>query len=377
MTRTRVAFVQDHLVQRGGAERVLLAMCRAVPDATVVTPFYEPDACYGAFRQVPMVTSPLNRVAAVRRRHRATLPVLPLVVRALPVDADVVVCGTSGWAQGVRTDARKVVLFHGLARWLHEQEAYLKGAGPLRRAAARALAPPLRRWDRATMATGHRFLAASTDMCRRASDLYGVEVELLRLPNTLGTTGPREAPVDDLEPGFFLCVSRLMPYKNVDVVVEAFREMPHERLVVAGDGPLLGVLSASAPSNVRFLGRCEDPQLRWLYEASQGLVTVAVEPFGLTPVEAGAFGTPTVALAAGGFLDTVVDGATGVHVDEPTPAAVVAGIRRLQGLRPDPAEVAAHAGQYDEAAFAASLRHLVHEEHDRHDPEIPVISDVL
>ncbi len=372
-----MAFVQDHLVQRGGAERVLLAMCRAVPEATVVTPFYEPEACYDELRAVPMVTSPLNRIRAVRQRHRATLPVLPLVVRALPVEADVVVCGTSGWAQGVRTEGRKVVLFHGLARWLHEQEAYLKGAGPLRRVAARALAPPLRRWDQATMATGHRFLAASTDMCRRASALYGVDVELLRLPNTLGTTGPQEAPADRLDPGFFLCVSRLMPYKNVDVVVEAFRQLPQEQLVVAGDGPLLDELAAGAPPNVRFLGRCEDPQLRWLYGAAQGLVTVAVEPFGLTPVEAGAFGTPTVALAAGGFLDTVVDGATGVHVPAADPASVVDGVRRLQGLRPDPAEVADHARRYDEGAFAAAVRQLVTDEHAHLDPVEPAVPDVL
>lgn len=362
MTSTpRVAFVQDHLVQRGGAERVLVTMLRAAPGAEVVTPFYEPSACYDELRAVPMRTSPLNRMRAVRTRHRLTLPILPVVMRQMRVDADVAICGTSGWAQGVPVTGRKVVYFHGLARWLHDQEAYLKGARPARRAAAHAMAPLLRRWDRRTMAGGDRFFAASTDMCRRASDLYGIDVELLRLPNSLGTTGPVRA-VPGVEPGFFLCAARLMPYKNVDVLVDAFAALPGERLVVAGDGPLLAPLAARAPSNVTFLGRQDDDALRWLYPRCRAVVTAAIEPFGLTPVEGGAFGRPTIALRAGGFLDTVVDGVTGIHIDRPDPELVVAAVHRLAVLDLEEAAIVAHAHQYDEDVFLDRLRAVIAEE---------------
>jgi glycosyltransferase involved in cell wall biosynthesis len=361
VTTARVAFVQDHLVQRGGAERVLVTMLRAAPGAEVVTPFYEPSACYEELRSVQMRTSPLNRIAAVRTRHRLTLPILPLVVQQLRVDADVAICGTSGWAQGVQTRGRKIVYFHGLARWLHEQDAYLKGASPARRVAARAMAPPLRRWDRRTMASGDRFFAASSVMCRRASELYDVDVELLRLPNSLGTAGPtREVP--GVEPGFFLCVSRLMPYKNVDVLVDAFALLPGERLVVAGDGPLLASLSARAPANVRFLGRQDDDALRWLYPRCRAVVSAAIEPFGLTPIEGGAFGRPTIALRAGGFLDTVVDGVTGVHVAQPEPELVAAAVRCIGSLDLDEAVIVAHARQYDEDVFLDRLRAVIAEE---------------
>jgi glycosyltransferase involved in cell wall biosynthesis len=361
VSTARVAFVQDHLVQRGGAERVLVTMLRAAPGAEVVTPFYEPSACYDELRAVPLRTSPLNRIAAVRTRHRLTLPILPLVMRQMRADVDVAICGTSGWAQGVPATGRKIVYFHGLARWLHEQDAYLKGASTTRRAAAHAMAPLLRRWDRRTMATGDRYFAASTDMCRRASALYGVDVELMRLPNSLGTTGPaREVP--GVEPGFFLCASRLMPYKNVDVLVDAFAGMPDERLVVAGDGPLLASLSARAPANVTFLGRQDDEALRWLYPRCRAVVTAAIEPFGLTPVEGGAFGRPTIALRAGGFLDTVVDGLTGVHVARPEPHLIVAAVHRLAGLDLDEAAIVAHARQYDEDVFLDRLRAVIAEE---------------
>jgi len=357
----RVAFAQDHLVQRGGAERVLLAMLRAVPGAELVTPFYEPSACYAELEAVPIRTSGLNRVPVVRAHHRAAFPVLPLVVRRLRVDADVVVCGTSGWAQGVPTDGRKVLYFHGLARWLHDQAAYLKGAGRTRRLAANGLAPALRSWDRRTVASGHRFLAGSTDMCRRLREIHGVEAELLRLPNSLAVSGPREE-TPGLDDGFFLCVSRLMPYKNVDVVVEAFAGLPRERLVVAGDGPLLGQLAATAPPNITFLGRCGDDQLRWLYERCRATVTSAIEPFGLTPVEAAAFGRPTVALRAGGFLDTVLDGVTGLHFDRPHPADVRVAVARLRSLDLDEATIVAHAAKWDEATFAEELRTVIDEE---------------
>jgi glycosyltransferase involved in cell wall biosynthesis len=360
--RPRVAFVQDHLVQRGGAERVLLAMLRAIPEAAVVTPFYEASACYPEFEAVSMRTSPLNRSKVIRAHHRATLPFLPLVMAQLKVDADVVVCGTSGWAQGVRTEGRKVIYFHGLARWLYEQEAYLKGSGLARRAAAHGLAPVLRRWDRRTVGSGDRFLAASTDMCRRVADIYGVDVGLLRYPNSLGTTGPQRA-VPGVDPGFFVCASRLIAYKNVDVLIAAFAERPQERLVVAGDGPLLDELRAVAPPNVALVGRCDDDQLRWLYAESAAVITSAIEPFGLTPIEGGAFGKPTVALRAGGFLDTVVDGVTGVFFDRPDPRDVLLALRRFREIELDEAAIVANASQWDEAAFAENLRKIVADEH--------------
>jgi glycosyltransferase involved in cell wall biosynthesis len=356
-----VAFVQDHLVQRGGAERALLSMLKAAPGATVVTPFYDPELCYPEYAAVDIRSPWPNRVGAIRRHHRAMLPALPLLLSSMRVDADVVICGTSGWAQGVRTDGRKIVYFYALTRWLYEREAYLKGSGALPRVAASVLARPLEWWDRRTMRTGDRFVTEGTAMRDRLREIYGIEADIIPLPNTLDPAGSR-TPARGVEPGFFLSAGRLMPYKNVDVLVRAFESLPAERLVVAGDGPLWDALRASAPGNVTFLGSCNDDVLRWLYANCAAVISAAIEPFGLTPVEGATFGRPTVALAAGGFVDTVIDGATGVHFEGPDPALVVRAIRRFRSLGFDPDVLVRHAEQYSEARFVQRIAALIAEE---------------
>src|SRR5579864_1133608 len=122
-----VAFVHDNLVQRGGSERVLLSMLAAFPGAPVFTAFYRPEATYPALMDHDVRAVAMNRVGALRRHHRAAFPALPFVFSRLDVDADVVVCSSSGWAQGVRTSGRKVVYFHALAQWLHSPVGHVAG----------------------------------------------------------------------------------------------------------------------------------------------------------------------------------------------------------------------------------------------------------
>ena len=122
-------------------------------------------------------------------------------------------------------------------------------------------------------------------------------------------------------------------------------------------------LRATAPPNVRYLGRCDDAQLRWLYQRCDAVITSAIEPFGLTPVEGGAFGKPTVALRAGGFLETVVDGETGLLFDGPEPTAVVDAVRRLRRTSWPTDPILRNAAQWHQEAFASDLRRIIAEEH--------------
>jgi glycosyltransferase involved in cell wall biosynthesis len=359
--RPPVAFVQDHLVQRGGAERVLLSMAKAAPGAEIVTGFYWPEACYPEYRDQHIRTLALDRVAALRSRHRAALPLLPIAFSRTFVDADVVLCCTSGWAQGVRVTGRKVIYFHALARWLYERDAYLNGSGRLPRVAMTMLKRPLERWDRGTVATGDRYLTQSTAMQERLRTIYGIDAEIVPPPNTLDPDASHTR-VEGLDAGFFLCASRLLPYKNVTVVVEAFTHLPHERLVVAGDGPLLERLRRDAGPNVVFLGACDDDQLRWLYSACRAVISAAVEPYGLTPVEAATFGRPSITIADGGFLDTVVDGETGLHFGAAEPAQVAEAVRRVGQTSFDTARIRAHAAKYAESRFVGRIRAIIAEE---------------
>jgi glycosyltransferase involved in cell wall biosynthesis len=352
---TAVAIVHDYLTQRGGAERVVVALHRAFPDAPIHTTLYEADGTFPELADADLRTSVLDRVGPLRRNHRLALPLLAPVVSATRVDADVVLCSSSGWAHGVRTEGRKVVYCHAPARWLYQRDAYLAQAGRSQAAALAALAPALRRWDRRAAASADRYLANSTRTRELVRTAYGVDAELVFPPYGIDPDGPRSAP-DGIEPGYLLCVSRLLAYKNVDAIVEAMDRRPTDRLVVVGAGPDAERLEVLAPDNVRFERDVPDDQLRWLYANARGLVAASFEDFGLTPVEAAAFGVPAVVLDFGGYHDTVRPGETGVYFDVPDPAAIDDAIERLDAARPDPDVLRAHAARFSPESFAASLR---------------------
>jgi glycosyltransferase involved in cell wall biosynthesis len=191
-------------------------------------------------------------------------------------------------------------------------------------------------------------------------EIYGIDAEVLPPPVMVDVDAPRR-PVAGVDSDAWLCVSRLLAYKNVDAVVAAFARLPDERLVVVGDGPEAARLHASAPANVRFVGTVDDGELRWLYGNTRGTVAAAYEDFGLTPLEAAAFGRPSAVYAAGGYLDTVVDGETGVRFAAPEPALIAAAVQRLADETWDAGALRTHAARFSRARFAARLREVVAE----------------
>ena len=359
--RPPVAIVHDYLTQLGGAERVVLEMTRAFPGAPLYTSMYTPDLTYPEFRDVDVRATVLNRFGPLRRHHRAAFPFLAPVFSATRVEADVVVCSSSGWAHGVRTSAPKVVYCHAIAHWLWQPDRYLGDGGSRRTAASRAalacFTPALRHWDAHAAASADRYLVNSTvtrDAVRRC---YGIDADVLAPP--LPRVDVRPDALAGADPGFFLCVARLLPYKNVGPVADAFAALAGERLVVVGDGPELARLRERAPANVRFSRRLPDSQLRWCYEQCAGLVAASYEDFGLTVVEAAAAGRPVVALRAGGYLDTVVDGVTGLFFAQPDAAAIAAAVRRLRSRTWDDAAIRAHAATFGADRFDIRLREIV------------------
>jgi glycosyltransferase involved in cell wall biosynthesis len=354
-----VAIAHDYLTQRGGAERVVVSMLRAFPDAPVHTTLYEPSLTFSEFADADVHPSVLNRVGLLRRNHRLAFPLLAPTVGGMQVDADVVLCSTSGWAHGVQSDGAKVVYCHSPARWLYQTDRYVARMPLGARPAIAALGSPLRRWDRRSARTASRYLVNSTHVARSVQDVYGLDAEVLPPPPALTPDGEVE-PVAGLEPGFFLCVSRLLPYKNVDSVVAAFRSL-RQRLVVVGDGPDRERLSQLAGPNVRLLGSVDDARLRWLYANATALVAASYEDFGLTPLEAASFGKPVAVLRYGGFMDTVAEGATGVFFDRPDPTEIAAAVAVTAGTPWDTAALRAHAERFAEARFVSRLQEVVRE----------------
>jgi glycosyltransferase involved in cell wall biosynthesis len=358
------AVVHDYVTQRGGAERVVLSMLKAFPEATLYTSLYRLETTFPAYRDVDVRTLGLDRVPVLRRNHRLALPLLAPAFSRLHVSADVVLCSSSGWSHGVRTEGRKIVYCHNPARWLYQPGHYLRGRGLATRAITRTLRPALVSWDQRAARSADRYVANSNAVRVRIHDAYGIEAEVLPPPHTIDTCGPRRR-VPGVDPGFFLCVSRLLRYKNVTAVAQAFAGLPRERLLVVGTGPDESHVKAAGGPNVRLLGSVSDEELRWLYANSVAVVAASHEDYGLTPLEGAAFGKPSVVLRAGGFLDTVLEGKTGLFIDSPEPSAIAEAAREAAGRHWDATALRDQADRYSEQAFIERLRAIVADESGR------------
>jgi glycosyltransferase involved in cell wall biosynthesis len=339
----------------------VLSLVRAFPHAPLYTSLYDPAGTFPEFARVDVRTSPLNLLASLRQRHRLALPFLAPAFSRLRIPAEFAVCSSSGWAHGARVAGRKVVYCHAPARWLYQTSRNLGDAGVGSRAALAALRQPLERWDRKAASSAHRYLANSSWIAREIGRTYGIDAEVVHPPVAIDIDAPRQA-VDGIEPGYVLCVSRLLPYKNVDAVVAAFARLRGERLVVVGEGPAEARLRGIAETNVHFQGSVGDAELRWLYEHARCLVAASYEDFGLTPIEAAAFGKPTAALRFGGYLDTVREGETGVFFERPDPEEIASGLTALLAQNWDAAEIRRHAASFSEERFTSRLREIADEE---------------
>jgi glycosyltransferase involved in cell wall biosynthesis len=355
---TTVAIVHDYLTQRGGAERVVLSMLKAFPEAELHTSIYNPETTFDAFRDVRVHTTVLDRVTPFRRHHRVALPLYPVVFERLRIDADVLIASSSGWAHGARTSGRKIVYCYNSARWLYQPAEYLSEDGLVVRGAMVLLRSTLQRWDRRAAASADEYVALSSVVVDRIAAHYGRSASVLPPPPSLQPDGPVERPAIPDGP-FFLSVSRLLPYKNIDALLLAFASAPSLRLVVAGTGPDAARLARAAPANVQLVGYVSDRELRWLYEHCTALVSASIEDYGLTPIEAASFGRPAVVLRRGGFLDTVIEDETGVFFDAPSPEQIGRALHRAAEEDWDVELIAKQAQVFSEARFIERLRALV------------------
>ncbi len=368
----RVAIAHDYLTQRGGAERVVLAMARAFPDAPIYTTLYNADETFPEFARLDVRPSWLNRFRYFRRHHRASLPLLPGVVRSMTIDADVVLASSSGWAHGVTSTGRKLVYCYTPARWLHQQRRYL-GDHSSRgtKIALKLLSPWLRRWDFKAAHTASDYVTVSSVVQDRVHSVYGLPSLVVPAPRPSTDTCVSE-PMPEVEEWlgdepFELCVSRLLPYKNVDQVVAAYVDEPRRRLVVVGSGPEKPGLRAAARDNVLFLEGITDGQLAWLYRRAQALIAISYEDFGLTPLEAAAFGKPSIVLRWGGYVETMVENLTAVFVEAPEAAHVRQALEQLDAREWDTDRIVEHAARFHEDVFVENIRELVKGQLAKHD----------
>jgi glycosyltransferase involved in cell wall biosynthesis len=346
--RTSVAIVHDYLNQRGGAERVVLELARMWPDAPIYTSLYRPGSTFPEFGQHDIRRSPLDRLP-VNGRFRALAPLYPAAFRSLgTLEQDIVISSSSGWAHGVRTapGSLHVVYCHAPARWLYSGREYLPSRG-----ARVALAPinaALRGWDRRAARRADLYLANSENIRRRIRAVYGIEAEVVHPP--VETERFHPTPRGER----LLVISRLLPYKRIDLVVEAVSGLGLP-LDVVGSGPELHRLRAIAGPSVAFHDGADDGRIVEMMESCGALVVPGAEDFGIVAVEAQAAGKPVVAFGAGGALETVEDGLTGILFEQQSVGAVVDAVKRVGALSTSPEEIAERAQRFSRVAFRERL----------------------
>jgi glycosyltransferase involved in cell wall biosynthesis len=341
-----VAIVHDYLNQSGGAERVVLALSEIWPDAPIYTSLYRADLTFPGFGAIDVRTSPLQWLP-VDGAFRNLFPLYPAAFRAFGrLEHDVVISSSSGWAHSVRTAEHSfhAVYCHAPARWLYGGE-HLADA---RRRALRPFTGALRNWDRGAARRAHLYIANSREVRERIRRWYGVEAPVVHPP----------VDVDRFRPGArgerLLVVSRLLPYKRVDLIVDVATRAGIG-LDVVGTGPALEDLRRRAGPTVEFHGHLDDEHVSALMQGCRALCVPGKEDFGITPVEANAAGKPVVALAAGGALETIEEGFNGTFFARQRAEDVVAAIQRCDRIDTPPETIAAATRRFSRRAFEDGL----------------------
>lgn len=356
------AIAHDYLTQRGGAERVVLAMHRAFPDAPIYTTLYNPEKTYEEFKNCTVIVSPLNKVSFFRNDHRLALPLLPIFSSLLRPKASKVLVSSTGWAHGFNLPKKTLVYCHSPARWIYLTDQYLGDkANPLITGIFKALKPLLLRWDQKAAARRDHYVANSSVIQKRILDVYGKSVDIIYPPFSFREDSVQE-PIPGfekfMEDGYFLIVSRLLPYKNVQYAIQAFSKLD-AKLLIIGDGPIKNYLMGLATPNVAFASNLTDEQMRYAYAHATALLAISYEDFGITPLEGGAFGKPTIALKSGGFLDTIIEGLNGTFILEPTAKAIEQAVKSFDARQFRADEIQGYVQKFSEQRFREEILNQV------------------
>lgn len=364
----RVAVVHDWLTVYAGAERVLEQMLLAFPQADLYSLVdFLPEDGRGFIGGRRARTSFLQGLPRARTHYRSYLPLMPLAIEQFDLSGyDLVISSSHAVAKGVLTgpDQLHVCMCYSPIRYAWDlQHQYLEEAGltrGLKGAAARLLLHRVRLWDARTPNGVDEFIAISSFIARRIQKVYRRDSVVIYPPVDTSGFELRETKED-----FYLTASRLVPYKKIDLIVEAFARLPDKRLVVIGDGPEMAKVRAKAGPNVQLLGYQPFSVLKDHMQRARAFVFAAEEDFGIVPLEAQACGTPVIAYGKGGSLETVRgldaggEAATGVFFDAQTVPSLQAAVRTFEGHTFSPEAARANAERFSVARFQGEFRPFV------------------
>jgi len=344
----RVAVIHDWLTGMRGGEAVLEAILDAVPDADLFTLFHFPGSVSPKIEARNIYTSSLQRFARRMNDYRHLLPLFPRAAREWDLGAyDLIVSSSHCVAKSVDAKGKTHLCYcHTPMRYIWDRfNDYFPRSRPLRRAAAMSVVTWLRWFDVRTSAEVTQFVANSTFVRDRIRRFYGRDAEVI---HPYVDDAFLNAPLTHDRDDYHIVVSALVPYKRVELAIEA---MEGRKLVIIGGGPLLEQLRARSGPNVALLGSVSRDRIIERLARARSLILPGVEDFGITPLEAMALGTPVVALGEGGVRDSVVDGTTGIFFDAPEVESLRRALDTVEQLEWDRIAIREHARKFSRARF--------------------------
>ena len=355
----KAALVYDRINKWGGAERVLLALHEILPDAPLYTAVYSPQKASWAKVFPEVIPTFLNKIPFAQDKHEFLGTLTPIAFETLNLDKyDLVISVTSEAAKGVLTKPSTFHLCYCLTPTRYLWSGYkIYFANPWLKLVSKPVVSYLRYWDKIAAQRPDKILAISTAVKKRIRKYYGRDSQVIFPPVELEKfSSPKDRKGEKDE--FFLIVSRLTPYKKIDLAIRAFNEL-RLPLVIVGRGSEKRKLRSIAGRTIEFIDRLTDRQLANYYRRCSGFVFPQEEDFGIAAVEAQAAGTPVIAYRAGGALDTVIDGRTGVFFNKQDKESLTRAVKRFRRIDFDRQAIIKNAARFSKERFKKEFRKLI------------------
>lgn len=383
----KIALIHDWLVTYAGAERALEQILHCLPNADLFSTvdFFDTKLRQAHLLNKKATTTYIQKFPFAKRHYRTYLPFMPTAIEQLDLsDYDLVVSNSHAIAKGVLTGADQLHIsyVHSPMRYAWDMyHQYLRAANltkGLKGMLAKKILHKMRIWDLRTVNGVDEFIGNSNFIVKRIWKTYRREAAVIYPPVDTGYFQPALATSKD---EFYLAASRMVPYKKIDIIVEAFAKMPHKKLVVIGDGPEAKKIRALAKSNVEFLGFQENEIVKSYMQKAKAFVFAAEEDFGIVPLEAQSCGTPVIAYGKGGCTETIIpyidaetiananyankpavatlNKPTGLFFHEQTADAIIAAVQKFENLRLDPCACRANAERFSIEKFRETFTTFV------------------
>lgn len=354
----KIALVHDYLTQRGGAERVFELLCKHYPEADIFTSLYDPQKTIDLGERIVKTTF-LQNIPGAAKYFRLIAPLYFPAFRALDLqDYDLIISSSTSFAKAVRKkpQARHICFCHNVTRFLWDTATYLREYGDYRYFAPliETIFQMMRKVDLKYSQEPDLYIANSSVVARRIQKIYQKQAIVINYP-----IDTNKFVFSDTKEEYYLASARMISYKRLDIIVEAFNWLGWN-LFISGDGPELERLQSKALGNVEFLGHVSDSKRKDLFARAKSIIVAALEDYGLVPVEANASGTPVIAYGAGGVLDTQIPGKTGVFFNRQTPDSLQTALLASTGITWNYENIRNHAvNNFSEQAFFNKVEEII------------------